>query len=271
MRAENFAGIFDAVVVAVPETLEAEKLTNRFRPRYAVNVRRLDVHGKIDERFEEYESLSLPDTGVLKYPPAGTIVKMAYANSSPTRPCILSVSTENQALPALKQGEVLISQDFSHYLKFDEDGNLHIKGSGNLELDLLHLNLNVGRLVANLSEAILQIGGDVRSEIQGSLKSEVSGFRNDSVGSDWQMATLGNLGVSAVLQFQILAQTLSFLSSSKIKLHNALGVSVVDLIEKIIEQLENFSVITPVGSGTTSPEVIVKLNLLKAQLVSLKN
>jgi hypothetical protein len=151
-------------------------MTNRFRPRYAVNVRIIDNSGSPDPRFDEFESLPLPDTGVFHFPDPGTIVTVIFINGSPDQPRITSISTEKRAVPALQPGEVVISQSYDTFVRFEANGDIRIQTSGKIIVDALEKHQSVEFLHNKIGTRKTEISGDDDLIVDHSLTHESTNY-----------------------------------------------------------------------------------------------
>ena len=181
----------DAVVTGIPDPPAAEAGTNRFRPRYAVNVRVLDGNGQPDERFGEFESLPLPDTGVYRFPEPGTIVAIAFVNGSPDRPHIVSVSTERRSVPALQPGEAVISHSYDSFIKFAANGDIGVQTNGKITEDAFAKEQTIETVTETIGSRKTVVAQDDALETAGSMIREASHYSRTAAG-DANIVTLQN-------------------------------------------------------------------------------
>lgn len=105
-----------ARVIAPTEAVKSGNFSDPFRPRYAVDVQLLDADGKPDAKTPAYSAVPLPvpmagnDSGMYQFPPAGTLVEVAFTDGRPDKPFIRQTVPEGISLPDLKPGEQLQQQ-----------------------------------------------------------------------------------------------------------------------------------------------------------------
>ncbi len=123
-----------AKVVALPElpTLEGERLSDAFYPRYAVNVQLLDENGN-PTKAKVLQAVPLPlpgagnKAGRLEPPAINSIVEIAFAYGRPDKPFIRTVLPLGWDLPAIKQGETRNQVREGVYQHIDDIGNFENK------------------------------------------------------------------------------------------------------------------------------------------------
>jgi hypothetical protein len=207
-------------VVAIADPIPEEQGTDRFRPRYAVDVQPLTPAGATDPDAPTLRALPLPviaagqGRGIYGFPEIGARVLYAFAYGLASHPCILAVYPQGQALPALAPGDLLIQQGEGAHLRFDARGNLTLQTDGRLTVDShtrevaaddtieTHGSLAQtvdgdlaqtigGRLLRTVLGALVQqIGGDLRSAVLGSAERTVAGEVNELAGGKYEQAAL---------------------------------------------------------------------------------
>ncbi len=123
-----------AKVVALPElpTLDGERHSDPFYPRYAVDVQLLDENGnETTSSILEAVPLPLPGAGNragrLEPPAVGSIVEIGFAYGRPDKPFIRCVLPFGWDLPAIKQGETRNQVRDGVYQHIDDKGNFENK------------------------------------------------------------------------------------------------------------------------------------------------
>lgn len=123
-----------ARVEALPElpTIDGERASDPFYPRYAVDVLLLDEHGK-DSNASLLQAVPLPlpgagnKAGRLEPPAIGSIVEIGFAYGRPDKPFIRTVLPFGWDLPAIKEGETRTQVRDGVYQHIDEKGNFENK------------------------------------------------------------------------------------------------------------------------------------------------
>ncbi|MGP1718788.1 hypothetical protein [Shewanella frigidimarina] len=121
-------------VVALPElpTVDGERGSDPFYPRYAVNVQLLDENGTATKsKVLQAVPLPLPGAGNkagrLEPPAIGSIVEIAFAYGRPDKPFIRTVLPFGWDLPAIKEGEMRTQVRDGVYQHIDDIGNFENK------------------------------------------------------------------------------------------------------------------------------------------------
>ena len=121
-------------VVALPElpTVDGERGSDPFYPRYAVDVQLLDENGTATKsKVLQAVPLPLPGAGNkagrLEPPAIGSIVEIAFAYGRPDKPFIRTVLPFGWDLPAIKEGETRIQTREGVYQHIDDKGNFENK------------------------------------------------------------------------------------------------------------------------------------------------
>lgn len=105
-----------ARVEAPAEGASLGDIADPFRPRFAVDVQLLDENGTPNAETPVYPAVSLPvpmagdESGLMHYPPAGTLVELAFTDGRPDKPFIRQVLPQGNSLPSIKPGEQLQQQ-----------------------------------------------------------------------------------------------------------------------------------------------------------------
>ncbi|HDT4622794.1 TPA: hypothetical protein QHO11_003146 [Klebsiella oxytoca] len=89
--------------------------SDKFRPRYAVNVQLLDENGGDDDSPELVAvplpvTMAGPEGGFYQFPPEGTIVELGFINGRPDAPIVRNTLQDDQPLPGISPGEQLQQQ-----------------------------------------------------------------------------------------------------------------------------------------------------------------
>jgi len=121
-------------VVALPElpTIEGERASDPFYPRYAVDVQLLDEDGN-ETKSPALEAVPLPlpgagnKAGRLEPPAIGSIVEIGFAYGRPDKPFIRCVLPFGWDLPAIKEGETRNQVREGVYQHIDDKGNFESK------------------------------------------------------------------------------------------------------------------------------------------------
>jgi hypothetical protein len=277
-------------VVAIADPLAAERGTDRFRPRYAVDVQPLTPAGEPDPAAPILRGLPLPVTaagqgrGIYGFPDIGARVLYAFAYGLPSHPQILAMYPHGQAVPAVRPGELLIQPRDGAFLRFDAKGNVTLQTDGELRQDS-HLRTVAadeaseaygrasrtvdgdlveqigGRLAQTvLGALLLSVGGDVRTAIVGGEDRTVGGDKSELVGGKLEAAAQQSLTLTANLGALLLESKLG-VATLKAALNAALqgatvtagngAVELLAILDAVLTALQAETHGTGVGPSTT--------------------
>lgn len=116
-------------VVAISDPLRVESLSERFRPRYAVDVQVLRPTGEPDELLPVFRAVPLPlsaaglERGAMGFPEPGTLVELAFAWGLPSMPFVRTILAEGLSLPKIEPGEIVIQAAPGVCQRADINGN----------------------------------------------------------------------------------------------------------------------------------------------------
>ncbi|WIF70631.1 hypothetical protein QN092_11560 [Proteus vulgaris] len=118
-----------ARVEAPTENTTAGDISDPFRPKYAVDVQMMDADGS--DVAPVYSAVPLPlpmagnESGMFQYPPAGSMVEIAFENGRADKPFIRQVLSHGNTLPNIKPGEQLQQQRQEVSQRVTQDGTWH--------------------------------------------------------------------------------------------------------------------------------------------------
>ncbi|SOB60521.1 Gp5 domain protein [Pseudodesulfovibrio profundus] len=104
--------------------------SERFRPRYAVDLEVLTPDGERDEDFPVYEAVQLPvpvgcgqEAGLYGFPEPGVIVEIGFAYGRPDHPLVRHIYPQGMSLPEISMGQQRWQQSAAVFQTVDKDGN----------------------------------------------------------------------------------------------------------------------------------------------------
>ncbi|HEI9850104.1 hypothetical protein [Serratia ureilytica] len=118
-----------ARVEAPTEGASLGDIADPFRPRFAVDVQLLDEDGAPNHETPVYPAVALPvpmagdESGLMHYPPAGTLVELAFTDGRPDKPFIRQVLPQGNSLPSIKPGEQLQQQRAEVFQRVSQAGD----------------------------------------------------------------------------------------------------------------------------------------------------
>jgi hypothetical protein len=184
-------------VVAIADAPAEEQGTDRFRPRYAVDVQPLTPAGEPHPIAPILRGLPLPVTaagqgrGIFGFPDLGARVLYAFAYGLPSHPQILAVYPQGQAVPAVRPGELLIQQADGAFLRFDRKGNVTLQTAGELRQDSRLRTVEADEAAEAYGTVSRTVDGDLVERVGGQLAQTVLGALLLSVGGDVRTAIVG--------------------------------------------------------------------------------
>ena len=119
-----------ARVLAVADAPGQGAASERFRPRYAVDIQILTADGEPDPAFPTYTAVPLPvptgagqEKGFFSFPEPGAQVVVGFAYGRPDHPIIRQTYPLGVSLPEVAQGEQLWQSTPAVYQRADAGGN----------------------------------------------------------------------------------------------------------------------------------------------------
>lgn len=118
-----------ARIVSISDPLRTESLSEKFRPRYAVDLQVLRPNGEPDELLPVFRAVPLPvsaaglERGAMGFPEPGTLVELAFAWGLPSMPFVRTILADGLSLPAIAPGEVLLQAAPGVCQRADTEGN----------------------------------------------------------------------------------------------------------------------------------------------------
>lgn len=197
-----------ARVLAVHDAPKLGDTSERFRPRFAVDLEILTPEGVKDEAYAVYEAVPLPamgavgtESGQYAFPVPGTLVVMGFAYGRPDHPVIRQLYPQGCSLPDLPFGAQRWQQDAAVFQTVDPDGNWQRKTDMTItDESLQHVRRTVEaidefarelRMVAEHSTE--EVGGIKTIEALGALKLLTGGVANFSAGGSVNITTARDL------------------------------------------------------------------------------
>jgi hypothetical protein len=259
------------VVVAIADAPAEESGTDRFRPRYAVDVQVLTPQGEPDGARPVLQGLPLPTyAGIYAFPELGQRVRIGFDYGLPSHPYIQDVLSEGQPAPALRPGERLWQHSEGHFMRWDAKGNLTIQTDGELIEDSHLRTIAADAAEETLGELTRTVEGE-QTETIGTLTQTIQGALQLRVGADVKVAILGvEDRVVAGDKSEIVGGKLEIAANLGIRILVVPGVGTVYIGNGIVELLHMVDTIitqlqlethTYVDDGTPAPTT-PPLNLL---------
>lgn len=119
-----------ARVLAVADAPGEGSTSERFRPRYAVDLEILGPDMEPDANFPQYTAVPLPvgvgggqECGTFCFPEEGALCVVGFAYGRPDHPIIRQIFPLGTSLPAVERGEVLMQQSPTSFQRVDAAGN----------------------------------------------------------------------------------------------------------------------------------------------------
>lgn len=119
-----------ARVLAVNDAPNDGGCSERFRPRYAVDLEILTPDGARDENFPVYEAVQLPvpvgcgqEAGLFGFPEPGVIVVVGFAYGRADHPLVRQIYPQGMSLPGIAMGQQRWQQSPAVFQTVDKDGN----------------------------------------------------------------------------------------------------------------------------------------------------
>ncbi|UUA73112.1 hypothetical protein [Cellvibrio sp. QJXJ] len=191
-----------ARVEAVSDPVNQEAISERYRPRYAVDVRVLKPNGAPDELLPLFRAVPLPvamaglERGAYGFPEAGTIVELAFAFGLPDRPFIRTILTEGLSLPSVARGEVLLQASADVYQRADSAGDWHRSTTGDIYDDAVNYVLECYSATTTANEFLLRVKQNSTEEVVGVKTIEALGALKLLSAGTANLSALDNLNIT---------------------------------------------------------------------------
>ncbi len=193
-----------ARVLAAGDSPTEGATSERFRPRYAVDLEILGPDMEPDASFPRYSAVPLPvsvgggqESGTFSFPEAGALCVVGFAYGRQDHPIIRQIFPLGVSLPALERGEVLMQQSPTSFQRVDAQGNWKRETSADINESSLGRTVKAENYSADLGSENRSVAahstesvGSCKTIEAGTVLTMVAGLRAD-VGS------LGALNLTA--------------------------------------------------------------------------
>lgn len=268
-----------AKVISVADAPASPGIVNAFRPRYAVDIKILKSDGTIDQRLPTYSAVPLPanmvghDKGMWGFPEVGTIVEVAFAYGSPTKPFIRTILSLEATCPALKQGEQVWQHSPNIEQRADTAGNWSRVTDKSIQDSSTKRLINSLEDVQNYLQSTIKIDANSTDTIGGTKSIEAMGALKLKAGEQAILLALSDLklATNAVLhtyskentemktdaQLNVMAKTLAHIETEG---QVWLGSADVNAIQILVDLIEVVSALAQTLSTHTHPTASVQPN-----------
>ena len=192
-----------ARVVAVADAPGEGAASERFRPRFAVDIQILTPDGEPDPAFPVYTAVPLPvqsgagqEKGLFSFPEPGAQVVVGFAYGRPDHPIIRQVYPFGVSLPAVAQGEQLWQSTPTTFQRADADGNWSRKTEARIEDESRER-------IVSAQESTAVIGTETRTVREHSVEAVGGNKQVEAMnltligGARTDLASLGNINTTA--------------------------------------------------------------------------
>lgn len=162
-----------ARVEAISDPLHTEVLSERFRPRYAVDVRVLMPSGEPDALLPLFRAVPLPvqaaglERGTYGFPEPGTVVELAFAFGLPDRPFIRTILGEGLSMPAVAAGELVLQAAPDVVQRADGAGNWQRSTTADIYDDCMNHVLQCYSATVSAEEFFILVKNNSTEQIVG--------------------------------------------------------------------------------------------------------
>ena len=178
--------------------------SERFRPRYAVDLEILGPDMEPDASFPRYSAVPLPvsvgggqESGTFSFPEAGALCVVGFAYGRQDHPIIRQIFPLGVSLPALERGEVLIQQGPTSFQRVDAQGNWKRETAADINEHSLGRTVKAENYSADLGSESRSVAahstesvGSCKTIEAGTVLTMVAGLRAD-------LGSLGALNITA--------------------------------------------------------------------------
>ena len=193
-----------ARVLAAGDAPTEGATSERFRPRYAVDLEILGPDMEPDKSFPRYSAVPLPvsvgggqESGTFSFPEEGALVVVGFAYGRQDHPIIRQVFPLGTSLPALERGEVLMQQGPTSFQRVDAQGNWKRETTADIHENSLGRTVKAENYSADLGNENRSVAahstesvGSCKTIEAGTVLTLVAGVRAD-------LGSLGALNLTA--------------------------------------------------------------------------
>lgn len=193
-----------ARVLAAGDSPSEGATSERFRPRYAVDLEILGPDMEPDASFPKYSAVPLPvsvgggqESGTFCFPEEGALCVVGFAYGRQDHPIIRQIFPLGVSLPALERGEVLMQQSPTSFQRVDAQGNWKRETSADINESSLARTVKAENYSADLGSENRSVAahstesvGSCKTIEAGTVLTMVAGLRAD-------LGSLGALNLTA--------------------------------------------------------------------------
>ena len=193
-----------ARVLAAADAPSEGATSERFRPRYAVDLEILGPDMEPDKNFPKYSAVPLPvsvgggqESGTFSFPEEGALCVVGFAYGRQDHPIIRQIFPLGVSLPALERGEVLMQQGPTSFQRVDAAGNWKRETNADINESSLGRTVKAENYSADLGNESRSVAahsiesvGSCKTIEAGTVLTMVAGMRAD-------MGSLGALNITA--------------------------------------------------------------------------
>lgn len=199
-----------AEVLAVADAPASGDIADDFRPRYAVDLQVLDVHGNPDQALPVLHAVPLPvavcggaEMGQFGFPQRGTVVMLQFAYGSPNKPAITAVYPHGAALPTVGEGELLTQQRDGVQQRIDANGNMHRQTDGDITDDCQNYQLAAVSKTETLHREAVEVEGNSQRTVKGAWINKVLGAFRLAVGGSMNLSSADNMALTSASDLNV--------------------------------------------------------------------
>ena len=193
-----------ARVLAAGDSPTEGATSERFRPRYAVDLEILGPDMEPDKSFPRYSAVPLPvsvgggqESGTFSFPEEGALVVVGFAYGRQDHPIIRQVFPLGTSLPAVERGEVLMQQGPTSFQRVDAQGNWKRETTADIHENSLGRTVKAENYSADLGNENRSVAahstesvGSCKTIEAGTVLTLLAGVRAD-------LGSLGALNITA--------------------------------------------------------------------------
>ena len=193
-----------ARVLAAGDAPTEGATSERFRPRYAVDLEILGPDMEPDASFPRYSAVPLPvsvgggqESGTFCFPEEGALVVVGFAYGRQDHPIIRQIFPLGVSLPELSRGEVLMQQSPTSFQRVDAQGNWKRETTADIHENSLGRTVKAENYSADLGNENRSVAahstesvGSCKTIEAGTVLTMLAGLRAD-------MGSLGALNLTA--------------------------------------------------------------------------
>ncbi|MBI9080463.1 MAG: hypothetical protein JEY79_12070 [Pseudodesulfovibrio sp.] len=200
-----------ARILAVNDAPTDGGTSERFRPRYAVDLEILTPDGEPDKAYPIYEAVPLPvsagcgmESGLFGFPEPGCLVVIGFAYGRADHPLVRQIYPQGMSLPDISQGQQRWQQSDAVFQDVDKDGNWTRKTDMAITDESLVNVTKTVKKIDTFSRELRRIHENSTEEIGGTKILEALGAVRFGSGGSMNLVSVDNISLTTARDLNLI-------------------------------------------------------------------